>query len=768
MTRRRGEAANAAAHRALAVVCALLAPGACTGSDTTTSPGDCAGLVASEDWRAAQRVCQAQFDADASPQAALSLSTVHTQLGDPAAALEMARQAMRDGPTAAALLAEGAALDRLHRSEDARVSLQRGLALAEAAGQAKEAARIAYTLAGSYWRESDYAQVLGWLDAADEALRHAQEQEGDGEGEAVAPKLRGHVAMMRGDTHREMGNLANAERSYDLARGALAAQPSTRAWVRLKQGKLFLERGELELAKISFRAAGDLAKGNGQHEVERAARLNLAEVAWVQGETARGMELLSGWADEKDDAFLRVLGVLTAAGGDLAGGDALLRQALEVTRSDRLRWSLHFERGRIQEELGDRASAEGSYRASIDAVERMRRSFDSSAERRGTLPGRRRPYEALFRMHAQAGRQQAMLGVLETLGARSLLEHVAAGGDPRTAFDSIRRADGLEALAERLQALSPSEGAAGLPVGEALVLVEAEGRVWSVHARAGAPLVVADVAAAAEVRTLAERLERDAADMAAADALGALLLPSIATGDEVLYLVPVGDLLRIPWPALRRAGRALVLDRPVAVAPSLALLGASTRTGGQHAEHAGAQGALVLGDPEGTLPRARAEATEIGEDLGVTPLLGPAATRAALLAAPTPHLLHIAAHASGHAEGSSLNLADGPLTFTDVVMAELRADIVVLAGCATARPRGQEMWGSLAAAFLANGTRTVIATLGSVDDEGAHAVIDAAYRHGLATDPVRALAAAQRELLAASPGGAWSTFVAYDVGAMPD
>jgi tetratricopeptide (TPR) repeat protein len=736
-------------------VCALLAAGACLGGETRggDDPAQCAELVSREDWRAAQRACTAQLELDGAPQTALSLAAALTQLGDHAGALEMARRALRDGPTAAALLAEGSALDRLHQTAPARASLHRALALAEQAGEAKELARIAYTLAGSFWRESDYQQVATWLDAADDALRAAEEHQD------AAPKLRGHIAMMRGDAYREMGNLTNAERNYDVARSALAQHASTRAWVRLKQGKLFLERGELELAKIAFRAAGDQARAAGQHEVERASRLNLAEVAWLQGDTARGLELLSGWADERDDAYLRVLGVLTAASGDLPSGDLLLREAIDITRSDRLRWSLLYERGRIQEKLGNADEAERCYRASVDCIERMRASFDSSAERRATLPGRRRPYEALFRMHAQAGRHQRMLTVLETLGARSLLESIAADGDPRTASDTIRRANGLQAFAERLRELALHDGPeAELGVSEALVLAEADGRVWSVHQRLGDALVVEDAGSASEVRALAERLERDAGDLAAADALGAMLLGAIAPGDEVLYVVPIGDLLRIPWAALRREGRPLVVDRPVAVSPSLALLGREAQ--------APAAGSLVLGDPQGTLPRAREEATGVGGRLGVTPLLGARATRAALLTSPEPHLLHIASHASGNPEGSSLALADGPLTFTEIVIAGLHADIVVLSGCATAKPRSAEMWGSLAAAFLANGTGTVIATLGSVDDDSARAVIDAAYRHGLATDPVRALAAAQREMISASaPPDGWSKFVAYDVGA---
>ncbi|KYF88287.1 hypothetical protein BE17_26085 [Sorangium cellulosum] len=100
-----------------------------------------------------------------------------------------------------------------------------------------------------------------------------------------------------------------------------------------------------------------------------------------------------------------------------------------------------------------------------------------------------------------------------------------------------------------------------------------------------------------------------------------------------------------------------------------------------------------------------------------------------------------------------------------MLASKVRADVVVLASCSSASTRHEEMWGSLAAAFLANGSGAVIATLGSVDDADARAVVTSLYRNGVTDDPVRALAAAQREMARSVPPRRWASFVAYSVAA---
>ncbi|MEJ7734278.1 MAG: CHAT domain-containing protein [Polyangiaceae bacterium] len=390
-------------------------------------------------------------------------------------------------------------------------------------------------------------------------------------------------------------------------------------------------------------------------------------------------------------------------------------------------------------------------------MEKLRAALQGSDLQPWLLARRRQPYEALFRMLAERGETHDLLGVLESLTARSFLDFVTDQGAGPGAGDPLDRAAELEALRSGLLV---QEGAASPVGGEALVVLEADGRVWSIH-RSASGVVVENRADSASVREEMRALDADPSDVAAAERLGERLLPaSVVAGDAILHIVPAGELLRVPWAALRRHGKPLITERAVAIAPSLALLGALSPA-------PYATGSLVLGDPDGTLSAARDEARLAADALRAPLRLGADAGRAALYEAPTPWVLHIASHASSGAAGASLRLSDGPLTAGDVLEAGLAARVAVLSGCATGKSRTREMWGSLSAALLANGTGTVLATLRSVDDEGARALIASAYRHGLAHDPVRALAAAQREALAGGGGESWSSFVAYDIGTVP-
>ena len=176
---------------------------------------------------------------------------------------------------------------------------------------------------------------------------------------------------------------------------------------------------------------------------------------------------------------------------------------------------------------------------------------------------------------------------------------------------------------------------------------------------------------------------------------------------------------------------------------------------------AASAGALVLADADASLLAAREEAAQVGKSLGVMPFTASAATRDRLLAHPSLHVLHLATHAGIDADGAWMRLADGRWTAHDVLASKLRADVVVLAGCSSATTRQSEMWGSLAAAFLANGSSAVIATLGSVDDADARSLVTRIYQHGVTDDPVRALSAAQRELARTLSPRRWAGFVAY-------
>lgn len=742
--RRRAGRATVLACAAVVVVGAAAAVTAAACARTPT----CHELTDEESFAAAKVACTDARARGDTPTAALDLAFVLMNLGEDEAALPLAQEAYASRPSSASLRVLGTVLTRLStraRINEGRAHLEEALRLAEEAEDANDAARSALALAGSYWRDSRFDLAEQWVQAAESA-------------DPADERTRGITAMLRGDLERRVGGADDAERSYQRAEALLRKFPSRLPWSLLKRGRLHLERGALEVAAGMVEEAAQLAAVTGQVEVQDAASLVLAEVALQRGQLPVAREHLDA-VKVRVAAHLRLSAMWLTESGELAQALALLEEALASTKDKELVWDFQHQRGRVLEALGSRAEAEDAYRASIEQIEDLRGRLDGSELQPWVLARRSRPYEALFRLLANRGATTEVLQLLESLTARSFLDFVIGERVAGAASDLSGRASQLQALRNGL--VTRAGTATDSPL-EALVVIEADGRIWTVHRAPGRSPVIEDRADSREVRALQRKLEAAPDDLAAAARLGELLLPeSIAPGDDILRIVPSGELLRLPWAALRRKERPLVLDRPVAIAPSLALVGAMQPA-------TWSDTSLVLGDPDGTLPAARAEARAVGELLGAPPREGGGASRGALYDEPTPWLLHIASHAAADGAGSALQLADGSLTASEVLEAGFAARVAVLSGCATAKSKNREMWGSLAVALLANGTGTVVATLRSVDDVAAGDLVTRAYAQGLRTDPVRALAAAQREMIDRAPVETWSSFVAYDTGTQPD
>jgi tetratricopeptide (TPR) repeat protein len=735
-----------AAYAALLLTSAV---GATTAAGCTRNPSSCHELAEQDSWAAAKVACAAELEASSNAETALDLARAHMGLDDKQAALDAARRGLALDRTATALRIVGTAQDRLGTPADvaaARTTLTEALGAYEAEGDDVGVARTALAFAGSFWRDSQFATVDHWIDVA------------EGRGAHLDDKTAGMVAIMRGDLARRIGGGEEAEAAYVRAEAHLRHHPAKLSWLLLKRGRLHLERGAPTAAATLLEDALELAAAAGGVDVQRAAILGLGEVAQRQGRPAEGLRALEEWDGGRTSSYLRILARLTADTGDAAAALALLDEAIRACRDNETLWDLHLQRGRALEQLQRPADAESAYRAAIEKVEAMRTTLQGSELQPWLLSRRREPYEALFRMLAERNERRELLRVLESLTARSFLDFASSERPAGDGGDLLLRAAELESLHNGLLVDAGVADTAGL---EALVVVEADGRLWTIH-RSHNGLSVEARAESATVRRLLRDLDARPNDVEVATQLGELLVPpSVVASDDILRIVPAGELLRVPWAALRPRGQPLILQRPLAIAPSLALLGSLRPAQWTDAS-------LVLGDPDGSLGAARDEARHAAATLQVAVRLGAEATRSAVYEVPAPWVLHVASHAAAHAAGGALRLADGPLTAGDVLEAGLAARVVVLSGCATARSRNREMWGSLAAAFLANGTGTVLATLRSVDDAAASALIASAYRHGLRTDPVRALAAAQREHLTRLPIEAWSGFVAYDVGTLPD
>jgi tetratricopeptide (TPR) repeat protein len=462
-----------------------------------------------------------------------------------------------------------------------------------------------------------------------------------------------------------------------------------------------------------------------------------AEVAWLRavvhlqaGDHARALEMLDA-IDRKD------LGVAILSRIDHARGRALLAR-------------------------GDRVAAEASFVAAAAAIERQR---DSAAHRetRRSLPRElRAPYEAIFALRVRTGDTRGALEILERALHRDFVDQLAAGvvGDREQSLaasveDAERRVRALALLNARPE--RPFDPSAS-PHDVAIGFFGAEGSLWRIVIAGGA-VRIAEVGSLDKLAPLIAA----AADPAAAEmhALGERLLPAdvLPPRGTPVVIVPDQSLEGVRFTALPVSGGFLVERNPVVLAPTFAM-GVAAPPAGDIAAPVGP--AVVLGDPDGTLASARAEATSVAGLLGVTPQLGAAANRHAIEGARRASVLHVASHGSVRDDGTVISLADLALGPTEVLEIALAPDLAVIASCASAATRPDGMWTSITSALLAAGTRTIIGALGSIPDGAAAAIVTEVHRHVADLGPVRALAAAQHAAIARGvPVGVWSSFAVF-------
>lgn len=361
---------------------------------------------------------------------------------------------------------------------------------------------------------------------------------------------------------------------------------------------------------------------------------------------------------------------------------------------------------------------------------------------------------------AARGKRQAAL----ELSIRSRFRHArpngAADGRPPSA-SSLRKVLGDQALIEFLQLdgrLSAVVLTATRLVLRALgPLADVEHDLDALHYglrrlnyRIGSP--TARQAASSLISDKADRLD------------AALLRPLRADiGTAPLVIVPTGGLHAMPWSVLPSCQ-----GRPVSIAPSARLwqraATATDRSDGRQ---------VLVGGPG--LPHATAEVMTLAEQYPTASLLtgGSAGVQAVTAALDGAELAHIAAHGRFRADNpqfSAIDLEDGPLTVYDLEGLRRAPLRVIVSACESGRSAvrtGDEMMG-LAAALLALGSRSLIATVVPVPDDDSRSLMLGLHRElRRGARPAAALAAAQSALVAAGTvesRSAAAGFVCYGAG----
>ena len=221
--------------------------------------------------------------------------------------------------------------------------------------------------------------------------------------------------------------------------------------------------------------------------------------------------------------------------------------------------------------------------------------------------------------------------------------------------------------------------------------------------------------------------------------------------DEII-IVPDRSFFKVPFAALKSdSGKYLSESYRIRIVPSLTTLKLIQDT---PADYHSQTGALIVGDPDvgevlfkgdvcnpPRLPSAEKEAKMIGRLLGTKPLLGQQATKQAVLQAiSSVSLIHFAAH--GNAERGEIVLAlvrptaeipeeeDYLLTMADIAQVRLRAKLVVLSCCHSARGdiKAEGVVG-IARAFLGSGARSVLVALWAINDGATMQLMSRFYEH---------------------------------------
>ena len=218
-------------------------------------------------------------------------------------------------------------------------------------------------------------------------------------------------------------------------------------------------------------------------------------------------------------------------------------------------------------------------------------------------------------------------------------------------------------------------------------------------------------------------------------------IQDLFSGSELVF-IPEGPLCLAPFAAFMSPDSKYLCESfSIRVAPSLTSLKMIAQC---PVDYHHKSGVLLVGDPcvqdvanLKPLPCAREEVNMIGEMVGSTPLVGRQATKDEVLRRlGSVALVHIAAHGNietgeiALAPNSTCSEADFILTMKDVKQVQLRARLVVLSCCHSARGeiKAEGVVG-IARAFLGAGARSVLVSLWAIDDKATLEFMKNFYQH---------------------------------------
>jgi tetratricopeptide (TPR) repeat protein len=607
-----------------------------------------------------------------------------------------------------------------------------------------------------------------------------------------APALQARVAVARGDDQVAAGRLAAAVRAYSDALALQLPEPhAVVARALVGRGRAQRLAGDFAAAREDLERAAALATASGNREERIAATYERAELAAQTGARDEALALATQAADD-----------IRELTGAVTNPDSRVTLAVRLRAAQELRVALLADASLQRRAARDRKGADERAFEALLAADDAQPDTGTGRERSGIGPraddgrrlmdelaARRLRLETLSERNAKP--TPTMLAIEREIA--ELRSQVTRAGEARTAAPTRGARLDLAALRERI------------PAGSVLV-------AYSLGAERSWRWTLArdrfDLDALPPAREIDRGVEQllDAVRAlqaperanAAARGLAARVLPANLPVGTRRLVVPDGSLGAVPWallgddaaaPTLQLASLRTIVDdardrRPWTVPTRLVLFGDPVFGSGDPR--------IAADSPslDRPLPRLPGTAREVAAIAALAPagearvVTGADATRAAVLALPRDgvDVLHLATHATLDAEVPAL--ASLVMSRRDAsgrtLAAELRPDeiarlpaaapLVVLSACDAAAEPSRAAAGlmNLTRAFLAGGSRYVVASRWAVGDASAVALMTEFYR-GLLVErlpPDAALARAQRTLAATPTWRApfhWAGFVVTGV-----
>jgi tetratricopeptide (TPR) repeat protein len=682
-------------------------------------------------------VCRREHERTGAPGAGVRLANALRRYGEPVEAGRLARSLLATSAQSDAFFVLGKLATADKRLDDAAASLRLAYVLHQHEGRWREVAKDLLAAVEVATEREAFSEAL---ELAAQCLPAAAR--------ADDPTTSGYCHVAAAHVMTQLGYGLGAERALAAVRRELRG-PVHGFWVAIEEGNALRDRDELAQALVAFeRALSDAGKSSLTGGMI-SAHLNLAEVHIARRDWPAAqlhLDAVDALVDSRTMALERAelrARILWGRGEPARAADELdaaLVVSADSSRDDLL--ELLTLRADLALELRDYVGARAAALRAISYAELVRAKQPLAQLRSWVTESRRAPYDALFLAAARQGLgQQALEAFDRWRAAVADGGLVSEQGPPPTAglAELARQAELLRKLAAPAPVASAERSLGEQATSPLLALVVAAGELWRLDTASGAGVSIVRVGRMAEFEAAVAQLRSDPARQQAARSLGAALIPDAlaVTTDEPVRVALDAPLAMLPLAYAYAGQRPLVAWRP--------LVYVRRPLDGACAPRRAARGRThVVADAAGDLPAASAEALELARSLQGTVARGAAATRAALWAAGSASLLHVAVHANVDDHGGVLELGDGRVSALEIAARSPAPRKVVLATCGSAISRGGAH--SLAMAYLAAGAEQVVATTRPISDAGAAAL--AAELYGSEPqDLVRSLAAVQRRHL---------------------